>query len=448
MSKTVAMTENHHNVDTVVIGGGLAGLTAAYRLRDRSITVLEQESVAGGRTLSRELGGYVYNTGAQVIMGNDCPVARLADELGVPRTLIGKTRVPLFFKGKLYHAATQPGLLLKLPMPLLSKLRFAWSSLRLQQKYRELTQIPFDPDHPKTVELNAITVDEFLGDAPEDIKSIWEMLVKISNGGRPDSSTPYHPLMVLFHFLKEEYFVEGGTHQLTLTLAKNLGDRVHTDAAVTEVSETGDGVNVRYVQNGEQKSVAAKHCIMATPAPITLSVVKTLSNRKREVLSNVEYCAQSSGAFLLSEPSESFFGKGVWRIPVEGNPLSAVTDPTFTYPQAFKARNGQGLLRVYAGDRVSKQIMEQTDSDAEQTLADHLIDMFPALRGKIVESAVTHWQHAIPLWKPGYAENYHDLQACSARIHHCGDYTSPGFMNGAVLSAERVSSELENNPGA
>lgn len=101
-----------------------------YRLRRRNILLLEKESVPGGRTVSRQLGDYVYNAGAQVIMGDASPVARLADELCVPRTLIRKTRVPLFFRGRLYSARSQPALLARLPLTLGDKARFALSAYR------------------------------------------------------------------------------------------------------------------------------------------------------------------------------------------------------------------------------------------------------------------------------------------------------------------------------
>ena len=56
-------------VDTVIVGGGIAGLTVGYRLRDKDILLLEKEDQCGGRTQSVEMGEYVYNAGAQAVFG-------------------------------------------------------------------------------------------------------------------------------------------------------------------------------------------------------------------------------------------------------------------------------------------------------------------------------------------------------------------------------------------
>jgi len=78
-----------------------------------------------------------------------------------------------------------------------------------------------------------------------------------------------------------------------------------------------------------------------------------------------------------------------------------------------------------------------------ETLIDDLVAMLPQIKGKVVESDVAHWYHAAPLWKPGHDAIYSNLQAPTGRIHYCGDYTGPGFMNGSVLTAYRVVEEIE-----
>jgi monoamine oxidase len=86
--------------DVVVVGAGLAGLSAAHRLAaaGRSAVVLEARDRVGGRTLNRSVGGgEVVEVGGQWIGPTQDRLAALARELGVPTY---KT----FFEGQaVYH---------------------------------------------------------------------------------------------------------------------------------------------------------------------------------------------------------------------------------------------------------------------------------------------------------------------------------------------------------
>ena len=61
-----------------------------------------------------------------------------------------------------------------------------------------------------------------------------------------DTVTPFHPLMVILFFMADEYFVEGGTNQVTIALHRLLGDKAVLGAEVLEVKELEDRVQVTY----------------------------------------------------------------------------------------------------------------------------------------------------------------------------------------------------------
>lgn len=430
-------------LDVVIVGGGLAGLTAAYRMRDRNILLLEKEEIPGGRTESRTLGPYVYNAGAQVVLGDDGPFARLVDEIGVERTLIAKSKLPLYMNGKLVAAANEYRLLLKMPIPFMDKIKFAWHMWKTRRKYKSLLDADFDPTNPKVIELNSSTVDEFLGNAPESIRELWNVFAITASTMGADTVTPFHSLMVILAFMEDEYFVEGGTHQATIALHRLLGDKALLGAEVTEVKELEDRVKITYDRGGKKKTVHARRCVMASQAPFTLSCVQDLPDWKREALARIEYGSMTTAAFLIDELSENLIGKGVWRVPVSGQRVCAITDPSFTYPDEYKRKTGQGILRVYTGNAVARDLMSRSDGEVSEILLDDLVDMVPEVRGKVVQSDIAHWPHAIPLWKPGHTEIYPLLQRSVGRLHFCGDYTSPGFTNGAIQSGDRVVAEIK-----
>jgi protoporphyrinogen/coproporphyrinogen III oxidase len=430
--------------DTLIIGGGIAGLSAAWRLRDRDVLLLEREPLPGGRTHSRKLGAYVYNCGAQVLLGNESPVARLADELGVPRTLIAKSRLPLYFRDRLHVARSQPEMLLRLPLGLVDKWRFAITALRLKRRYGALATRDFDANDQLVRELNRESLEAFLGPMSPDLRDLWSVFSRIADGVDIDVGTPYHPLMILLFFLHEEYFVEGGTNALTRNLHERLGGKAQLNATVRELRllPDGGGVQAAVETRAGIEQIQARRCVFATPAPIVVEIGIDLPDWKRQALQGVEYASQTSAAFLLDCPSREVLGDGVWRVPAGGHMACAVTDPTFTYDRSFKDAQGTGMLRVYTGDRVSKEMQSLADEEALRILGDDLCSMFPVIRDRIIGRDIHHWKHANPIWKPGHTELFALLEAQAGVLHFCGDYTGAGFLNGSVLSGYRAAKEV------
>src|SRR5918992_5642739 len=69
--------------DVVVIGGGIAGLSAAWRLRHRDVLLLEADDRLGGRMHSDVRGDYWLNYGAHLFPAPGSLVDRMARDCGL-----------------------------------------------------------------------------------------------------------------------------------------------------------------------------------------------------------------------------------------------------------------------------------------------------------------------------------------------------------------------------
>ncbi len=253
--------------------------------------------------------------------------------------------------------------------------------------------------------------------------------------------------MIMLQFLEKEYAVTGGTHQLTLAMARKLGDRVWTNHRVLSVEEKSDRVEVQINSPSGPRTLYAGQAILATPSPVTRDLVKGLPVSKLSVLANLEYASQTSAAVLLDVPTRNYLPDGVWRIPVSGHRSCAITDPSFFYPAEYRDSCGTGILRIYTGDLESRYLQSLSREEALERIVEDLDDMFPRIQERIIDSDIRHWPMANVRWRPGHTALIPKLQTPIGRLHFCGDYTGAGYLNGSLISGQRAAREVKTSKG-
>ncbi|MET8973375.1 flavin monoamine oxidase family protein [Streptomyces hydrogenans] len=258
--------------DVVVIGAGLAGLTAARTLRDAglSVTVLEARDRVAGRTLGHLLSdGTPVELGGQWIGRTQTEVLKLVGELGLETfpTYDDGAAVTLY-QGRLTKYADETfGL----------STEGAVAVGQLQQELEGLADtvsLSSPWTSPAAAELDRQSVGEWLRSRTDDTEALafWGAIIPALFSAEPAE-------LSLLHFLfyiksggmidnlvattggAQELRVVGGPHQISERLAEQLGDAVRLNTPVRGISQDGDGVRVDF--DGGQ--VTARRVVVAIP---------------------------------------------------------------------------------------------------------------------------------------------------------------------------------------
>ncbi len=427
----------------LVVGGGIAGLTAAYTLQKQGfdVEVLERNDEAGGRMRSEPVrgrdGDFVVDRGAQFVASSYRNMRALVDELGLkPHVRRLKTGRGAILRDGRFVSTSYAGLKaiatakdlgwgsrFRLPM-LLLELRRARSMLDF---YAIERAAPLDDAsaHDWALRRYGREVLDYVIEPP--FASTFTVLPENLSRAFVLATINY-----MFSGFRLSSFA-GGNGLLTRTLASNL--RVRTGVEVSRVTQTVEGAAVE-LRSGE--TLRADAVVVATPGNHVAHLCDTLSAEERRFFEGVRYAA-SIIVFVMTSTTEAdpgVYGVGIGRR--EGVRLYGMA---MENPKEGAVPPGKTMFNCAFSEEYAAELMSRSDSDVIQALHGELRKL--PLRGldKTEGHAVHRWSELVPQFYAGYIRSlaaFHDRRERSDRLFFAGDYLVGPYTEAALTSGLRA----------
>jgi len=444
--------------DVIIVGGGIAGLSAAWHLRHRDLLVLESEPRFGGRVRSERRGSYWLNWGGHVYAGKNSATGDLLQSVGVDAAPVPGTLKGLAFNGKVLLKGRVEAYPFRVPMSWNTRMALVKPGLKVRKAvahYGKMVARRPNEDYWAQQQrvysfMNDKSFRDFIGELPEDADAFFRPTVSRSSGD-PEQITAgagvgYFNLV----WSKGDgegltRYIVGGASTLTDTIAASLKDYCHTGAVVHEVIHKDNSVIVRYTKDEIDYEEEARYVVMATQAPITQKICKDIDHDMSNALGNIKYGPYVSAAFLTDES-----GPQIW------DEAYAIATPKRSFNVAFNMSNmvraseperqkGSSFM-TFSPATFARELWGKTDKEIIDTYLDDLNDIFPGFSKLVVESHVQRWELGLPYCFPGRDKLQPSLSRPSGRVYLAGDYlgtfyTETSIQTGAT-AAQHILSHL------
>ena len=410
--------------DVAVLGAGIAGLCAAYRLRELDVEVVDTASWLGGRTRSTTFSdGAWANFGAQYLSADKTAVIDLADELGVELVPNGFEEAAERGRGALT----------------------AEQSRDLEAAIARIEAEQANPREPTLSELDDVTLAQWLEGEPAHVVRFLDQwcatVVCVSS-----AETSLYGALRLWGDQRRAAFtnetvrrsnrgdsvIVNGTQRLSEALAEASGSALSLETRVVSIASERGWYRVTVQSREGRRTIDATQVVVALPAPVAASVVHELPDWKREALLAVRY-----GRFLCTPiriaPADAA------RVPFPltwCRPRQVYNSNEFALRTPGDMDRDGGCFHSFVYDAYARQIWDDEDHTIKTGVVRALLDALPQYEGRVREVHIARWKHGLPAYSPGRMKYQPALEASVGGIHFCGDYVLCANTDGAVRSAD------------
>jgi monoamine oxidase len=470
---TLNLGSTPKGASVLILGAGLAGMTAAYELRKAGykVTMLEFNQRAGGRCWTlrggdtyTELGGATQqcqfaegnyiNPGPWRVPYHHHHVMSYINEFNIPiepfiqvnyNALVHSTHA---FGGKpqryrevqadyqgyaaelLAKVSNQGGLDKALSVEDREKLFESmrhWGALNESAEYKKSYEVSLRRGFaiPPGGGLSPKPQASELMDRSELLQSeLWKYIV---NGQDIEfQSSIFQPV--------------GGMDNIAKAFEKRVGDTIHYGAKVTRINQSDQGVSVEYEQQGVAKTAQADWCVCTIPLSILSQIPVKASSAMQSAIRAVPYAASVKVGLEFKrrfwEQDDAIYG----GVSYTNLPITNIS-----YPSTKFCDKGKGvLLGAYVWGANAFEFTSLTPEERVKKAVEYGKKIHPQYADEFDNGISVGW-HQVPWTQGCYGmwteasreEHYENLCQIDGRLVLAGEHASnlPAWQEGAISSA-------------
>ncbi|MBC8312539.1 MAG: protoporphyrinogen oxidase [Candidatus Marinimicrobia bacterium] len=443
-----------------IIGGGIAGLTAAYYLKKSGCnpTIFEASSNIGGVMQTQNIDGYTIETGPNTILLSDQRTVDMFKDLGLEiEDVSPESKNRYIVKDKKCEPLPMSlGGFIKTPLfSFATKVKIITEFLRRNKPFNDeesISQFIIRRFGKEVLDyaMNPFIAGTYAGDP--DRLSIEYSFPLLYNTEKKHGSTMggffKNRKRKIPHKIKRRTIsFNGGVSTLTEKLAENNKDSIFIKSQITDIAKTDDGYTLTFLQNDEEKSFICHEIICTVPTHALTNI--TINGEQYpdfNQLSEINYppVVSVSLGYKTEHIPHSLEGFGALVPKCENMNILGVLFSSSLFKN--RAPEGHSLLTIFMGGSRQPELTSLSESErVELAKAD-----LKKLLGIKAQPGMVHetvWQKSIPQYHVGYGHYKSIINMVEAKLtgfHFAGNYVNGISIQDTILSSmELVKQKLE-----
>jgi monoamine oxidase len=444
----------------VVVGAGLAGLTAAYRLKQAGYTaaIHEASNRAGGRCWTLRgafVDGQIAEHGGELIDQGHAAIRQLAQELGLRLDNLlqaerNDTEPTYYFEGAHYSFVDATRDL----RDVWQKIHSDISAASYPTLFDNFTQRGFELDHLSIVDWINESVP---GGSGSRLGQLLDVAYNIEYGAESREQSSLNLLYLLgyagpgnlriFGKSNEKYHVTGGNDQIVDGLVDSVGGQITYESELVAVRRNSNGTYALTLRQGG--TVTADRVVFALP----FSILRRSVNLSQSGFTPLKRTAIAQQGMGTNSKLHVQFRNRQWEELDSNGETFADTGYQSTWDVTRAQSGTSGILVDYTGGRIGASFGSGTP---EERAAEFLEQIEPVLPGISAQwngrATVDFWtgypwtRGSYSYWKVGQYTRFAGIEGRpEGNAFFAGEHTSidfQGYLNGAVETGQRAAGEV------